>query len=275
MMSYKTILVHLSDQRRARSVLGTALHLARRYNSHLIGLYAYPGMPSLPPAYLPYSAEIAAAMVTAERKASQEVKATFESMTASEPLVAEWRAVRSSSGDLTASVVQHAYHADLVVAGQADPQSDLSPILDFPDGIAMASGRPVLVVPYAGRYPEVGRNVVIAWKPGREAARAVFDALPVLAKAEEVQILEVLEEGEEPDTEIAVVLARHGIKPVVRRSIAAHVGIGDEILSRLADAGADMLVMGAYGHSRMSEFVFGGATRHILQHMTVPTLLSH
>ena len=124
-------------------------------------------------------------------------------------------------------------------------------------------------------YPEPGRKVMIAWKPGREAARAVFDALPILTKAEEVHILEVLEEGAEPDTEIAAVLARHGIKPVVRRSIAAQVGIGDEILSRLADAGADMLVMGAYGHSRLSEFVFGGATRRILRDMTVPTLFSH
>jgi nucleotide-binding universal stress UspA family protein len=172
-------------------------------------------------------------------------------------------------------VVKHAYHADLVVAGQTDPQGDLSPILDFPDRIAMASGRPVLVVPYAGRYPEVGRNVVIAWKPGREAARAVFDALPILEQAEQVQILEVSEGGGERDTELAAALGRHGIKPVLKSSVAGDIGIGDELLSRLADAGADLLVMGAYGHSRFNELVFGGATRHILQHMTVPTLLSH
>jgi nucleotide-binding universal stress UspA family protein len=274
-MSYKTILVHLNDKRRAESVLAPALHLARRYNSHVIGLYAYPAVPPLPPVPVPYSAEIVGAVVAAERKAAEEVKTTFEHMTKDQPVVAEWRLVKSSHGDLAAEVVQHARYADLVVAGQADPQWDMSAVLDFPDRVAIACGRPVLVVPYAGIYPEPGRNVMIAWKPGREAARAVFDALPILTKAETVHILEVMEGGAKPDSEIAAVLARHGIKPVVRSSVAVDIGIGDEILSRLADAGADMLVMGAYGHSRLSEFVFGGATRHILRHMTAPTLFSH
>jgi nucleotide-binding universal stress UspA family protein len=151
----------------------------------------------------------------------------------------------------------------------------MSGVLDFPDQLAIDCGRPVLVVPYAGRYPELGRNVMIAWKSGREAARAVFDALPILMEAQAVQILEVSEGGLARDTEIAAALGRHGIKPVVKSLAAVDIGIGDEILSRLADAGADLLVMGAYGHSRLSEFVFGGATRHILAHMTTPTLFSH
>jgi nucleotide-binding universal stress UspA family protein len=146
--------------------------------------------------------------------------------------------------------------------------------------LALGSGRPVLVVPYVGRYPEIGRNVVIAWKAGRESARAVFDALPILEQAEQVQILEIEEGGRRrnvlaADTSIAATLARHGIKPAVRTSVAGDISIGDEILSRIADMGADLLVMGAYGHSRMRELVFGGVTRHIAGHMTVPTLFSH
>jgi nucleotide-binding universal stress UspA family protein len=138
----------------------------------------------------------------------------------------------------------------------------------------------VLVVPYVGRYPEIGRNVVIAWKSGRESARAVFDALPILLGAQTVQILEIKERGDDrpalaPDTSIAASLARYGIKPTVRTSVAGDISVGDEILPRLADMDADLLVMGAYGHSRMREFVFGGVTRHIARHMTVPTLLSH
>jgi nucleotide-binding universal stress UspA family protein len=274
-MSFKTILVHLNDRRRAQSVLEPALHLARCYNSHLVGLYAYPAAPALPPIPVPYSAEVLGALVAAERKAAEEVKATFERMTKDQPVVPEWRLVRSPHADLAAEVVQHARYCDLVVAGQADPQWDMSAVLDFPDRLAIACGRPVLVVPYVGAYPEPGRNVMIAWKPGREAARAVFDALPILVRAETVHILEVMEDGAHPDTEIAAVLARHGIKPMVRSSVAVDIGIGNEILSRLADSGADMLVMGAYGHSRLSELVFGGATRNILRHMTVPTLFSH
>ena len=102
----------------------------------------------------------------------------------------------------------------------------------------------------------------------------------MLTAADNVHILEVKQRADEetglaPDTTIAASLARHGIKPSVRTSIAADISVGDEILSRLADLGADLLVMGAYGHSRMREMVFGGATRHIARHMTVPTLFSH
>jgi nucleotide-binding universal stress UspA family protein len=144
--------------------------------------------------------------------------------------------------------------------------------------LAVESGRPVLVIPYAGRYAEIGRNAVVAWKATREAARAAFDALPLLKSAQNVQILEVNEDhvGETvPDTAIAAALGRHGIKPTHRVSGAADIATGDEILSRIADASADLLVMGAYGHSRMREFVLGGVTRHISRHMTAPTLWSH
>jgi nucleotide-binding universal stress UspA family protein len=182
--------------------------------------------------------------------------------------------------DPTAVVIDHSRSADLIVAGQTDPDWDSSPLQDVAEHLALGSGRPVLVVPYIGRYAEIGRNVVIAWKPGRESARAVFDALPILKQAEQAQILEIDEggsrrNGASADTSIAVALARHGIKPTVRTSVAGDISIGDEILSRLTDMGADLLVMGAYGHSRMRELVFGGVTRHIARHMTVPTLFSH
>jgi len=170
--------------------------------------------------------------------------------------------------------------ADLIIAGQTDPDWDLSPLLDFPELLALESGRPVLVVPYVGRYPSVGRNVVVAWKAGRESARAVFDALPFLRDAENVHILEIKEHADQkstlaPDTSIAASLARHGIKPTIHTSVASDISIGDEILSRLADLDADLLVMGAYGHGRLRQLVFGGVTRHIARHMTVPTLFSH
>ena len=120
---------------------------------------------------------------------------------------------------------------------------------------------------------------MIAWKAGRESARAVFDALPLLQGAENMHILEIKGRGDEssmsPDTSIAASLARHGIKPTIRTSVAPDISVGDEILSRLSDLDADLLVMGAYGHSRMRELVFGGVTRHIARHMTVPTLFSH
>jgi hypothetical protein len=201
-------------------------------------------------------------------------------MTANQPFVAEWRALKVPHVDLVPVVLDHARSVDLIIAGQTDPDWEQSPLMDFPERLALESGRPVLAIPYVGRYREIGRNVVVAWKAGRESARAVFDALPLLAGAETVEILEIKERRDggdflSPDTTIAASLARHGIKATVRTSVAGDIGIGDEILSRVADAGADLLVMGAYGHSRMREMIFGGATRHLVRHMTLPTLFSH
>jgi len=270
-MAYKTILVHLNDKRRAEALLEPAVHLASRYNAHLIGMCVYARLPASP---------VASRAMATERNDTEEIAATFSQMTADRPFVAEWRALEVHHVDLASVVMDHGRCADLIMAGQADPDWDLSPLLDFPERLAVESGRPVLVVPYVGRYPAIGRNVVVAWKPGREAARAVFDALPILRDAKQVQLLEVRQRRDDaralaPDTAIAASLARHGIKASIRSSMAADISVGDEILSRLADADADLLVMGAYGHSRMRELVFGGATRHIARHMTVPTLFSH
>jgi len=279
-MSYKTILVHLSDKRRAEAVLGPAIQLARRDNAHVIGMHVYASMPA-PPVSIPYGSKVLGSVVAAERQDTEEIAAIFAEATRNQPFVAEWRALKVPHVDLAGVVLDHGRAADLIVAGQTDPDWDLAPLMDFPERLALESGRPVLVVPYIGRYPEIGRNVVIAWKAGRESARAVFDALPILTAAEKVHILEIKEKGDKgggalaPDTTIAASLARHGIKPSVRTSIAADISVGDEILSRIADMGADLLVMGAYGHTRMRELVFGGVTRHIARHMTVPTLLSH
>ncbi|HEX5958073.1 MAG TPA: universal stress protein, partial [Hyphomicrobiaceae bacterium] len=199
---------------------------------------------------------------------------------ANQPFVAEWRSVKVPHVDLASVVMDHGRAADLIIAGQTHPDWDLSPLMDFPERLALESGRPVVVVPYIGRYPNISRNVVIAWKAARESARAVFDALPLLCAAEAVQILEIKERGDPrpaltADTSIAAALSRHGIRPTVRSTVAGDIGIGDEILSRLSDLGADLLVMGAYGHSRMREMIFGGATRHIFRHMTVPVLFAH
>ena len=276
-MAYKTILVHLNDKRRAEKLLEPACFLARRFGSHLIGLHVYPGV-SGPPIPIPGSGQVIGMALGAERKESEDIAAAFARMTSNQPFTNEWHAVEALGFDLGEIVMRHARCADLIVAAQADPDWDFSPILDFPERLAVESGRPVLVIPYSGRYAEIGRNAVVAWKATREAARAAFDALPLLKSAQDVQILEVNADhvaGIVPDTAIAAALGRHGIKPTHRISGAADIGTGDEILSRLADASADLLVMGAYGHSRMREFVLGGVTRHISRHMTAPTLWSH
>src|SRR5262245_2253087 len=224
-MTYKTILVHLNDSRRAEKVLEPAAQLAARFNAHLIGLHVCSAVPASP---IPMASSALGPVVAAERRNSEAIAEAFTRMTTGQPYVAEWQLQKVSHLDLARVVMQRGRAADLIVAGQTDPERDLSPIMDFPEHLALESGRPVLVIPYAGRYSTVGRRVIIAWKASRESARAAFDALPLLFGAEAVHILEVEEGGDDasrlaPDISIAAALARHGVRSEVRTSVASDI----------------------------------------------------
>ncbi len=278
-MSYKTILVHLNDPRRAERLLAAALDVAGQDKVHLIGLHLAPSLAAIPPLAVPYAGDVVNVAIAEERDTAARVRDIFQRATAGQPVVAEWRSVEVVAGDLAEVVVQHGRAADLVIASQTDPEWDFAPVLDFPERLALSAGRPVLVIPNGGAVPRVGRSVLLAWNGSREAARAVFDAMPLLQRAERVRVLGLSEPSSrpagEPDIGLAATLARHGVKAEAVQSIARTGEVGEAILSRLAETDADLLVMGAWGHSRLRELVFGGVTRHISRHMTVPTLLSH
>lgn len=276
-MAWKTITTQLSNPRRADVLLSVAGRLAERFEAHLIGLDATPAFTFAAPMVTPVDVD---AIVAADEARTAQAKAIFETTAANRAFVAEWRALKLTNTDLPGAVLEHARASDLIVASQADPEWELSGMFDFPERLVMESGRPVLVVPYAGAYGDVGKRITVAWSGKRESARAVFDALPLLKTAEAVTLLCVVAGGEDGQgellgTEIAAALARHGIRLTVQKSVTDEIGVADDILSRLADAGTDLLVMGAYGYSRLREMVFGGVTHHILKHMTVPTLMSH
>jgi nucleotide-binding universal stress UspA family protein len=208
------------------------------------------------------------------------MRAAFEQAAQRRGISAEWRA--PTDGE-EADPALHARYADLAILGQRNPAADDDAVIGRPrpEHVTLASGRPILVVPYAGRFATVGRNIVVAWNASREAARAVADAMPLLASAEAATVLAVDPQigpgaqGDVPGADIALHLARHGVKVQIERTVSAEVPIGEVLLSRLSDLGADLLVMGAYGHSRTRELLLGGATRSILASMTVPVLMSH
>jgi nucleotide-binding universal stress UspA family protein len=230
---------------------------------------------------MPYGSDIVEIERNKSLAEAGRCKQIFEEAARGHAFVAEWRVIESRHPDIGRAIVEQARAADLVIAGQTDPKWDLSPIFDIPERLALESGRPVLVVPYAGSFGEVGKRVVVAWNNRREASRAVFDALPLLAGADQVRVLWInpARDGVAPDelptAEITGALARHGVKAEAAHSVAPDIDVGNELLSRAADLSADLIVMGCYGRSRFRELIFGGATRHILQHMTVPVLLSH
>lgn len=279
-MSYKTILVHMTDERRARSVLSLANRLAQNFEAHLIGLYVFPAFRLTPPVPLPFGAEIAGQIRAGLKKDAEGVKAVFEEMTARQPFVAEWRSITTERRSPEQVVLDHSRAADLVIASQADPDWKWSDILDFPETLAVGAGRPVLVVPNFGQIQNLPKVITIAWNGRKEAARAVADAMPLLKQAEAVNVLCVrtggpLPEGHLPDTEVAAALARHGVKVELSDILATEYTVGEEIRVRAIDRGSDLLVMGCYGHSRFREMAFGGVTRHMLRETTIPVFFSH
>jgi nucleotide-binding universal stress UspA family protein len=173
--------------------------------------------------------------------------------------------------------------ADLIIAGQGDPQDPEAYVGDhFPENLLMSTGRPVLMVPYVGAFPSLGSEVMVAWDGSREATRAVHDALPFMQHAKKTTVVTVNGRKDEPadsrpaGADLAAVIARHGVKvEVINIDEATGASIGDALLCHASDLGANLIVMGAYGHARWQELVMGGATRDILKSMTLPVLMSH
>lgn len=279
-MTFKTIAVHLNSESRAASLSAAAVDLARRFDAHLIGVHVSPSLSYVPP--VPGASGLLQEIKKTEKGVCERIRAAFESATADMRALAEIRFIDPPGRMTPAEVVlPQVRAADLIIAAQTDPKWEATSALDLPERLAIEAGRPVLMIPSAGAPAGFGQSILIAWNGKREAARAVFDALPLLQAARSVVILRLEQlkgrggSTELPDVEIGATLARHGVKLTLDSAAAAEHDVGREIIARAKAAGADLAVMGAYGHSRFREFVFGGATQHVARHMHVPTLFSH
>jgi len=273
-MSYKTILVHLDDRPRRAERLQLAFALAARFDAHLVALFALEAA-RLPSYALAEAGDVVRKIESRHRsEAARAAENEFRQAERRAAAKAEWR---MSMDDALAAVRVSARYADLVIAGQPEPEEPLQKV--FAGDLLLSAGRPVLFVPYAGRFPDAGKRVLIAWNASREAARAVTDALPLLERAQSVEVVafdpEGGDHGEIAGADIALYLARHGVKATAARQFAPDVEIGAQILSCAADVSADLIVMGGYGHSRLRELALGGATRSLLEAMTVPVLMAH
>jgi len=183
----------------------------------------------------------------------------------------DWRCLTSTAdvGRIEAKL------ADLTILGRLDFQA---PPDIPPESVVLASGRPILVLPGDGPFGEIGRNVVIAWDGSREASRAVRDALPLMRAARAVTVVSVTDPGGGLDHPPAVpidYLHDQGIHALFETIVDPDRRIVERLLARCTDLDADLLVMGAYGHSRLREFVLGGTTRGMLRDTTVPLFMSH
>ncbi len=172
---------------------------------------------------------------------------------------------------------RHAFYADLMLLGQRDRHDPMDPLLpaDFLPSLLMQSGRPAVVFPYAGKAEPMGRTVLVAWNESRESARALSVALPWLRTAASVHAVVYGGDVQQPLERLRAFLHAHGVADPHLHAGGRDEDVGNQLLSLAADLGADLLVMGCYGHSRAREWVLGGATRTVLDSMTLPVLLSH
>ncbi|WP_454287302.1 universal stress protein [Rhizobium arsenicireducens] len=279
-MGYKTILAVLDTPKNAQQITDFSISLAEQFKSHVIGLHAeaLATLPLVAPMEIPDPSTVQALQDMAHAEAV-DVERIFRERSARNGTSHEWRSFVSSAGYGAASLVDSARHCDLVVAAQGE-NTILSESRADLEGFLFESGRPVLLVPYILKEPKPIKRVLIAWNGSREAARATFDSLPFLKAAESVEVFTV----DPPETrsqspsmagaEIAATLARHGVNITVVREETDQLPASAAIENRLSDSSIDLLVMGAYGHKRWWEMLFGGVTRTVLESMTALTLLS-
>lgn len=277
-MTYKTILVNLTTTDRAPALLSAATHLAHRFEAYLIALHVVPlaWVPAASP--MDISGEIIAVQTRAYNAQAKAIRALFEATLAKGKLKGEWCQVEAKFHDPAEIVVAAGNATDLIMLSQPAKGAELLPTADTPERIMMEAGRPLLFVPDAGAERIIGGNVILAWNGSREATRAAFDAVPLLQAAKSVHVLAVNPETraeELPWSSIVAALARHGIACKGSSAYNRSSSIADELRTHAAADGAGLLVMGGYGHSRLREFFFGGATYGMLARMPLPVFMAH
>lgn len=274
-MSYRHLVVHLDGGPRSDERLSLALRVAGRLGARLTGLFAEGGEAGVGRGRAPEPRDWRGAM--------ERARAAFEVRTREAHVESGWWRVAAGEPEVGGVAARYCRYADLAVVGQHDPDAPRVP-RDFAEIVVVESGRPVLVVPYIGHYPDVGRRVLVAWDGSREAARALNDALPLVAGAERVQVAELHgPKGAPPDDpdrpSVIRHLAAHGItaerEPVlVEARPKEATEVLDAVLNVAADLGADLVVMGARGRPGVPFSRASGRTRASLASMTAPVLFS-
>jgi nucleotide-binding universal stress UspA family protein len=272
---YKTILVQVDETARSGLRTAVAARLAMLYDGHLVGAAAT-GLASylLPQAGLDPAAAPIAYPVAQLRAEAERALDLFDQRAAQAGVRSfERRRIDDEAG---AGISLHARYCDLVVISQS-ALDEFAPRLrtDFPEYVVLNCARPVLVLPAKGVPGEIGQRVTVAWNGSSNAVRAISSAIPLLQRAQAVDLVVFDAAGEDaPGADIALYLARHGVRVEVS---AAHAGgdAGEALLSFAADKGADLIVMGAYGHSRFSEIMLGGASRTALLSSPVALWMAH
>jgi nucleotide-binding universal stress UspA family protein len=277
MAEFGEIVVFIDGWTGSAGLLEFAGVLAEEHGAHLIGVFMQPEAAANTPEMFARGAGILE--VIRERQAQLDrtevdYRTRFEDIVRRHGLRSEWRLSPHFSSD----VGVHAHYADLAVIARPDPAGPAVGPPGLMESLVLTSGRPIIMFPPRGTVSRV-RRILVGWNAAREAIRAVADAMPLLVRAETVEVLVVDHQlypghGQEPGADIARHLARRGSQVEVRRLSSGGEDVGRLLLSRAAAFGADLVVMGAYGHSHLTEWIFGGVTRTVLREAGIPVLMS-
>jgi nucleotide-binding universal stress UspA family protein len=280
-MSYKTILISLNEIGRLGELVAAAVDLARETGAHVSGLYIVPAVQVYPSVGFEAAPQVFEGNRSFFKDHTQRVKQTFEDAMRREGLPHDFHLLDARTPVIADEVTATGRSADLVVVSATNPDEITGVERDFVEQVVMGVGRPVIVLPFKGDARISLKDIVVGWDGGREAARAAFDALPLLRKAEKVRVVRIDPQkdpalrGSVAGADLAETLARHGIQAEAQGYPTDGLDEGQALMRCAEDNGAGLIVMGAYGHSRLAEFIFGGATRFVLNRMTRPVLMSH
>jgi nucleotide-binding universal stress UspA family protein len=272
------IVVFIDGHTETAGILEFAGILAQEHGARLISVFMQPEAAATPPEMFARGKGIVN-VIEAHQAQIVGIEAhhrgRYDDMVRRHGIASEWRSLPYSSTE----VGVHAYYADLVVIARPESASQTASPPGLAESLVLSSGRPIIMFPPRGTVSQI-RRILVAWNATRESIRAVADALPLLVKAKAVQVLVVDHErnraghGQEPGADIARHLTRHGAQVEVQRLSSGGKDVGQLLLSQAAAFGADLLVMGAYGHSQLREWMFGGVTRTVLYQAVLPVLLS-
>jgi nucleotide-binding universal stress UspA family protein len=274
-MAIRNILFHAFEGEAGKALEDVAFSLADDHGATLTALSVVDNTP-IPSYVVPYvPANLAESYIDESRTAAKEIEARIKARETSSGIRTEWR---YREGDIRAVFTQHSHYTDIVLLAQGSGDDvPVGPALNLPGDLVLTAGRPVMVVPWKGARTPIGKRVLIGWNGSTEATRALNDALPILEKADAVKILTVGEEDTHhlQGSEIAQHLSRHGVKAEADHAQESDSSSSETLIFEAKDFGADLLICGAWGHSRMFETVLGGVTRDLLRRMELPLLMSH
>ncbi len=279
-MAVKDILVHLSSTEGGKSVVDAAVGLAEKHQARLIGLYA--GVPYDMPTYViaQLPAEVIESHQAHVEESAKATAAMFEKVCTANGISHDYR-----EGDwrdpVDEVVCMHARYADMVLIAQPVDDSAVAHAREVADRIVLHSGAPVMIIPKNSPKKDIGSKVLVGWDGGPHAARAIRDALPILEMASAVKVLCVDPKpgkyglGDLPGADLAAFLATHGVKAEADHRSAVAGDVGSTLLNEAADYGADLIVTGGYGHSRLGELLLGGVTDTLMEQSSIAVLMSH